>query len=467
MPPSYIVNQNQRIFFTAPWEPVIVRRGDAIGLRALADQFADSIAPDLSNRIRDGRWVTILAWCLARSHEVYHASGGRSVATRTQQRERYAWLRPLELMWVARTISLAEEDWKARSLAGQRRVKPWYENNKSTDRFGMSVDQFRAYRQTGMYGGYRLVFRKWPRMTVQGDGWTPGPATNLLAKWLDERLKAAQPPWPLSLGDDHENSPLRQKPKLGQGDQYDWWLRQWKTFDHGSKDADKNTLPRRKDDFEKLPEADELEPIVFGVDSKGQKRRKVAHAVAKAAASDHMEVCEHLSRVFANDSVIALLPRFTQLADAGMVAMDVIAAALGSQSSIKLADVAKLDSAKKACSALMTAAKEWRRYAGVQLSHIDKAHRFVSAIKSAQPSQCLKMLLQHHETYGGGLRWFVLRNGLIEPRTLPHAGTSRYRFRLWSLCRLATQCGVLRKMPRAISDDVEAKEYEAEEASDE
>jgi hypothetical protein len=84
-----------RHLFTAPWEPVVVRRGDALGLRALADQFADALAPDLSNRVRDGRWVTILAWCLVQSHQVFHAAGGRSVGTRTEQQERYAWLRPL------------------------------------------------------------------------------------------------------------------------------------------------------------------------------------------------------------------------------------------------------------------------------------------------------------------------------------------------------------------------------------
>jgi hypothetical protein len=71
-----------RLLFTAPWEPLVVRRGDALGLRALADQFADTLAPDLSNRVSDGRWVTILTWCLARSQEVFHASGRRSVATR-------------------------------------------------------------------------------------------------------------------------------------------------------------------------------------------------------------------------------------------------------------------------------------------------------------------------------------------------------------------------------------------------
>ena len=77
MNPEAYVDRESRLLFTAPWEPLVVRRGDALGLRALADQFADAVAPDLSNRVRDGRWVTILAWCLARSQEVFHASGGR------------------------------------------------------------------------------------------------------------------------------------------------------------------------------------------------------------------------------------------------------------------------------------------------------------------------------------------------------------------------------------------------------
>jgi hypothetical protein len=123
-----------RPFFTSPWDPVVVRRGDALGLRALADRFADALVPDLSNRIRDGRWVTILAWCLVRSQERYRAIGGHAVLTRAEQVHRYAWLRPLELMWVARTIALAK-DWTDRPLAGQRRVRRWYNDDKqSTER---------------------------------------------------------------------------------------------------------------------------------------------------------------------------------------------------------------------------------------------------------------------------------------------------------------------------------------------
>ena len=137
----------------------------------MADQFADAVAPDFSNRIRDGRWVTILDWCLVQSQKVFHASDGRAITTREEQKKRYAWLRPLELMWVARTVSILtkNDEWRERSLPGQRRVAPWVKK-QSADQFGMTPQQFRAYRQTGVYGGYRRAFRKWPGMTVHGDG---------------------------------------------------------------------------------------------------------------------------------------------------------------------------------------------------------------------------------------------------------------------------------------------------------
>jgi hypothetical protein len=461
------IDYEPSLLFTAPWEPVVVRRGDALGLRALADQFADAVAPDLSNRVRDGRWITILAWCLARSQVVFHASGARSLGTRAQQRERYAWLRPLELMWVARTIALAE-DWRARALAGRRRVRPWYEyDEQSTDRFGMSVDQFRAYRQTGMYGGYRVAFRKWPGITLQGDGWTPGPATIRLAKWLDGKLGAARLPWTLSAGDDEEDSVSGRSAKLGRGEEHHWWLRQWTTFAQGGKNADLATLPRRNDDFAKLPEAELLKAMMFGDDRNGKRRLNVATEVGKASSRDHIEVCEHLSRAFAHDSTVALLPRFSQLADAGMAAIEFIANALQHESHIDLTGIAALPAAIPICDQLLAAAQDWRKHAQIPLRHIEAGHRFAGALTSAQPIECLRALLQHHEVYGGGLKWFVLRNGRVEPRTPWRGSSSRYRFRLWSLCRLATQCGVLPTMPRALLAEDEAADDDTAETADE
>ena len=442
-----------RFFFTEPWEPLVVRRGDALGLSALLDQFADAVAPDFSNRIRDGRWVTILAWCLVQSQQVFHASGGRSVSTRKEQNERYAWLRPLELMWVARTITLLEkEDWKQRSLAGQRRVAPWI-NKQSIERFGMSPEQFRAYRQTGTYGGYRRAFRKWPGMTA-GDGWTPGPKTMALAKWLDAKLKGAQ----LKLGDY-----LGRSAKTGRGKECNWWLNHWKGFAQSGKNADVNTLPRQKNDFAVLPEAEILKPIIFGDDPRGQKRIKVVRAIQKSVATNHLELCQYLSIQFKDDPIIARLYSFSRLADAGMAAMDVIAEVLRDKPDIALKEAAQHKNAVSVCKELLAAAQAWRKVPAMQMRHIEAAHRFAGAITTDQPIECFRILLQHHETYGGGLHWFVLRNGRVEAGTPPTNSASRYGFRLWSLCRLATQCGVLKTMPKALLDELANSDDEYDE----
>ncbi len=437
-----------RHLFSAPWEPVVVRRGDALGLRSLADQFADAVAPDLNNRIQDGRWVTILAWCLARSHEVFHACRGGSVVTRAQQRERYAWLRPLELMWVARTIALTD-DWSLRSLSGQRRVGPWYTQfAMAGDPFGMSDDQFRAYRQTGMYGGYRLAFRKWPGMTTSGDGWTPSKATQQLAVWLDRRLGAARPSWPLhdTKGDD-DRLPLRSAHR-GRGAECQWWLRRWRNFDHGGERAERHTLPRRRDDFEVLPEADILRPLLFHEgDRHGRRRLAVARHVAGANTTDHLRLCESLADGFSDDKTIAQLPHFSRLADAGMSAMDLVASSLRSAPKVKLSEVAAMPGAAAVCAELLDAAKAWRGRPAHPIRHAETADRLAEAISSARPVECLEALLRYHEIHGGGLRWFVVRDGMVEPRTPSRGGASSYRFRLRSLCRLAVQCGTIESMP--------------------
>jgi len=55
----------------------------------------------------------------------------------------------------------------------------------------------------------------------------------------------------------------------------------------------------------------------------------------------------------------------------------------------------------------------------------------------------------------------VLRNGHVEPRLPPLTNASGYRFRLWSLCRLATQCGVIRDMPAGLREEDEELAEEA------
>jgi hypothetical protein len=148
-----------------------------------------------------------------------------------------------------------------------------------------------------MYGGYRLAFRKWPGMTLGGDGWTPGPATIGLAEWLNKELKAAKPP---RFGADDENSLSERSAKLSRGEEHKWWLRQWEMVATGDRSFDENTLPRRND-FAKLPEANLLRPLVFGSDECGKLRAEVACEVEKSRATGHIEICEHLARAFETD----------------------------------------------------------------------------------------------------------------------------------------------------------------------
>lgn len=445
---------NSHIFFTEPWEPVVVRRGDALGLRALTDQFANELAPDLSNRIRDGRWVTILAWCLVRSQAVFHASGNQLIETRLQHRERYAWLRPLELMWIARTIGLAENDWQKRSLPGQRAIDPWYKGNKDNDRFGMSEYQFHTYRQTGVYGGYRLAFRKWPGMTRSGDGWTPGPSTLNLATWLDKNLGNFKP--------DTGNEISSQSAKRMRNKESKWWLNSWKHFDKGENKSDINTLPRPKNEYAVLPEAKLLKPLIFGSEEFGKRRLEIAIEIEKASASEHLDLCKHLGRAFAGNPVIVALPSFSRLADAAMEALDFVAGAIVGESHLSLAKIADKKKAVLICKELRTAAQQWSKCNTPQLRYIETADRLASAIQSDKPIDCLRALLQHHVKYAGGVHWFSLDDDCVVPLTPQSLGSSRYRFRFWSLCRLAKQCGVISKMPLALLNENDMEKSESE-----
>lgn len=134
---------------------------------------------------------------------------------------------------------------------------------------------------------------------------------------------------------------------------------------------------------------------------------------------------------------------------------------LGSKSQVSIAEAASSSSAGRVCDELYAAARDWPTEGDLSLRHIETAHRFANAIQSANPIECFTALLQHHEIYGGGLRWFVLRGGQVEPRLPPLTNASGYRFRLWSLCRLATQCGVIRDMPAGLREEDEELAEEA------
>jgi hypothetical protein len=153
----------------------------------------------------------------------------------------------------------------------------------------------------------------------------------------------------------------------------------------------------------------------------------------------------------------------SRLADAGMDAMDLVAQALRENGHITLDALTARSGTRRVCRSVAAAARSWKRCALPALPHIQTANSFAAAVDQEDPRACLAALLTHHEVEGGGLRWFVLRDGMIEPRAPLRGVSARYRFRLWPLARLAAQCGVLQHMPRGLRADHEAEETSRDE----
>ena len=100
-------------FFRAPLEDIAMRRGDPLGMRSVAEELAEALAPGLSNRTVDARWISILCLVLDQGHAAWDAFGasshGDTMINRNAAKELYSWVRPLEMLWLARTVKLTEE----------------------------------------------------------------------------------------------------------------------------------------------------------------------------------------------------------------------------------------------------------------------------------------------------------------------------------------------------------------------
>lgn len=427
-------------YFTAPWDPVSVRRGDALGFRAGADYFADLLAPGLSNSTSDARWISILSWCLQYSHIAWQNAGRRDLSSREGQRARYAWLRPLELLWVARTLKAGQDTGE---LRGKRSIKRWFNANEQPPNFAMSPDQFRRYRQAGVYGAYRVVLRA-PELTT-GDGWTPAPIAVELAKLVNDSLPPAA-----RLKQEHfENGT-----KWGHwddGNEARYWV------EHGwqeSRNKLGGLLPTSSDAARKqLPEKERhlLERVLFGPNS---IRRVTVQVLASAkGARSHAELCDVLADSIALSKALAPaslgpLPAFTGLADAAMHAMR------GLWNEVTHDDVEPAPAVEKLARStdlqsrfdqLREASTAWLRVPGrSDFPHEQVVTRLAEAMRDATtPISQVRALSQHHKEYGGGRRWFSEQDGKFVPLVADTGiAASDYRFRLRSLCHLAAQCGV-------------------------
>lgn len=455
-----------QLFFTEPWEPVTSRRGDPLGIRALVDQIAESVAPGFSNRTQDARWVTLLAWSLVRSQAVFRTGFAHAEMDAAAQRQRYNWLRPLELMWVARTITLDEDNWKSRTLPGRRRVSAAVNGGarKMPPRFGLSEAQFQRYRQTGAYGAYRVAFRKWPGLTAAGDGWNPGPASVKLALWLDNKLgSSVRPAWPVD-GDTETAAISVRSIRAHSGKEAQWWLANWPGYLQPMRSRIGELRPSRRDEATKLPEADLIEPMIFGQDPAGQRRMKVVRVLARSGAASHHACCEALAGAFKDVPAITLMPDLLALTDAAMDVMDRVAELIRGTTGQTLKKLQADTECKRRLSDLTEASKQWLCLADCGLKHRGRADRLAQAIYDIPAPDRLRSLILHHQLNGGGLRWFILQGDSVVPNAPPTGNSSRYGFRLWALNRIAVQCGVVKSMPKGLMQ--EAIDLDEDDADD-
>jgi hypothetical protein len=450
-------------YLTRPWEPVSIRRGDALGFRAASDYCADLLAPGLSNSTSDARWISLLSWCLKWSHVAWKSAGGSDLSRRDDQRARYAWLRPLELLWVDRTL---ESGQTTGQLRGRRSIERWRREDRRLRNFAMSPEQFRRYRQAGMYGAYRVVLRKVPLLTTD-NGWTPDAIGLALADLVNDRLP--------------RDARLRQE-HFENGTKWGVWsngneARYWE--EHGWQASWSQVggfLPTPDDALGKqLPEQERrlLAPTLFAIDT---TRRVTAEVLASAkSARSHADLCEalanssSLARVLDSTS-LAPLPAFSRFADAAMDAMRKLWKEINQDAQKQAPPVEKLVRSadlKLRFERLREEGGKWLNSAG--RSAFPREHivtQLAEAMSNAAAlSDQVRTLSRHHHEHGGGRRWFREESGKLVP-LVPHNGivASDYRFRLRSLCLLAAQCGVA-KMDNPLNamtqeaEDEEEKDY--------
>ena len=438
-------------FLSSPYDPVYVRRGDPLGFRGLSDHIAEILSPGLSNQTRDARWLSILGWILVAVDEARRGYGYEEPASvsRDQARDIYSWIRPLELLWIARSfVLLNETERRQRQLPGIRSIRRWQKDGRYPERFGMTPHQFTRYRFVGPYGFYRVLLCGLEGMTVQGDGFRPGPLARNLAKAVGTTVPAPRRP--------HYQTGPKKSPE-------NHWREAW-PWNRRKGNGVVPWLPEPRVARPRLSAEEKalLHPALFEQGVQAKRRRFVAEIAAQSKAKDHEGLCSSLATRIgrkAQKTEIYYLDRlvpFTRLADAGVDLMDIIWGALSeseSETGLKISSLTKEARVGKKLEILRRACLAWRVVAskapdGRFLPTLALAESITNA---KTDTQTIEALVQHHVKWGGGRRWFMLRSGKIVRDTRASKDlASRYRFRLWALSRLAWQCGVISRMPPAL-----------------
>lgn len=410
----------------APARPAS-RRRDPLGFANVAAYYADMLAPELTNRQRDPRWLTILCWSLQQV-----ASEFPNLST---DADRYARLRGLELRWIIEACRL-DNGGKGRQLPGSRNVrdvrKRHGETQFATLRAQMGPEQWRRYRYVGPYASYRGLLQLLG--LLDDDGWQLTDAGRKLAAFASSKVTSFTSHRALQLLTDETSGWVS------------FWLRRWRA---GTTIPTSSAfLPTHKSRLGKK-EVELFGPALFATDS---VRLHVAVAMQGAVAGSHSALCQHLQASllilpgWSSDEKIRLakLGAFAVLAD---VAIDAIKAAFefvarhpDGTCPPKVAAAA----IKAQLGALHIVCKRWG-CDGIW----PVVDQFAKAVGlESGPEKVLLALVRFHQQNAGGLLWVRLSGGCLD-KAVRHsqAPGGFYRFRLETLSRLAFGCHIIDTLP--------------------
>lgn len=428
-----------------------MRRGDPLGMRHVAEEIAELVAPGLSNRTVDARWLSIMCWALEHAHPAWrkfdaNADDG-AVASRDTARSLYTWIRPLELLWIARTFKATSDDAaERRQLPGVQSVRRWVSGGASEAYFGMASESYKRYRFTGVYGAYRVALRSLPGLTIDGDGWRLSNHGKALAEIVRGSVRMKQ-----ASADGGKRHPQPE----------DHWLER---FDWRRGCSMSTCLPTLLDAPQRLP-ADESKVLAQALfspasrDEDGERRRRVLDAAAASQATTRPALYADIASRLAGEPATERLQywsAFSELADAGIGAMNACWRAAGDvvTGAVTIDDVLAHGDVAHALDELGRAAKRWKKD-GTSTGSFSIVATLADSIVAAGADRrrTLKALEQHHTTHGGGLRWLTFDGPQLKLLAPSRGGeASNYRMRLAALSRLGVQCGVIRHIPGALLD---------------